>query len=127
MKNYIFFITLIVCIINGSFAKSPKWMNGKWLGTGYQTDGSTWKVEFTKDGSNLYIAYPSLGCNGNWKIVKASKSRIDLEETITEGTDKCDQGCKIIVFKVDETQISVVYSLPSYQKNAIGYAVLVKQ
>ena len=127
MKNYILLITLIVSGITGSFAKSSKWMDGKWMGTGYQTDGNTWTVEFSKDGSNLSIVYPSLGCNGNWKIVKASKNRIDLEETITEGTDKCDQGCKIVVFKIDETQISVVYSLPSYQKNAIAYVVLLKQ
>ncbi len=127
MRNYILLITFIGCSITLSFAKSSNWLDGKWLGTGYQTDTKTWTVEFSKEGSNLSIAYPSLGCSGNWKIVKATKNRIDLEETITEGTNKCDQGCKIIIFKIDDTQISIIYSLPSYQKEAIAYAVLVKK
>ena len=126
MKNHILIIILIVLNINSISAKSAKWLNGKWQGTGYQIDEKTWTIEFSKEGNNLSIVYPSLGCSGNWKIVKATKNRIDLEETITEGTDKCDQGCKIIIFKIDDTQISVVYSLISYQRNAIAYAVLVK-
>jgi hypothetical protein len=127
MKKIILLLVAAVGFMTFTYAKSGNWLDGNWEGTGYQIDGKTWTVEFSKADNTLTIQYPSLGCGGNWKITSSSKNRIDLEETITTGTDKCDQGCKIIIFKIDDQQISVVYSLPSYQKNAIAYAVLIKK
>ena len=127
MKKIILLLVIVVGFLTLTYAKSGSWLDGNWEGTGYQIDGKTWTVEFSKADNALTIQYPSLGCSGNWKITASSKNRIDLEETITTGTDKCDQGCKIIIFKIDDQQISVVYSLPSYQKNAIAYAVLIKK
>lgn len=127
MKNIILIATFLLCSITAVFAKSDNWLDGEWNGTGYQIDGKTWTVELAKQADRLTIQYPSLGCGGNWKIIKSSKDRIELEETIVEGAEKCDQGCKIVLFKINENQLSVIYFLPSYQKDAIASLVLTKK
>jgi hypothetical protein len=125
MKKLLFLFLLFMYGTN--FAKSANWLEGKWKGTGYQIDGKTWSIEFSKETNTLNISYPSLGCSGNWKITKSKGNRAELEETITTGTDKCDQGCKIVVLKISAEEIAVVYYLPAYQKNSIANAVLLKQ
>lgn len=127
MKIVITFIVIIGISISNSLAKTLGWFEGTWVGTGYQVDGQSWTVEFVKEGKTLSISYPSLGCQGNWIVLKATKNRIDIRENITEGTDKCDQGCEIAIFRLDKDQISVVYSLPSFQQHAIATSVLVKR
>lgn len=127
MKNSILFTLFLVFSITALFAKSDNWLDGEWSGTGYQIDGNTWSVELRKHDNKLTIQYPSLGCGGNWKIVNSSAERIELEETIIEGADICDQGCKIVLFKITENQLSVIYFLPAYQKDAIASLILTKK
>ena len=111
-----------------SFSKAPNWLKGEWEGIGYQIDGQTWDVALRYDEKDgLAIQYPTLSCGGTWTIKKASKNRLDIVETITTGADKCDQNVQVVILKINETDISVTYYLPSYRKGPIAYTVLEKK
>ncbi len=127
MKKIILITVCIIVSLSSVFAKSKNWLDGEWNGTGYQIDGLTWPIELTKQSGFINIQYPSLGCSGNWKIKKSSVKRIELQETILEGADKCDQGCKIVLFKISKNQLSVIYFLPTSQKDAIASLILTKK
>lgn len=109
--------------------KVPKWLYGYWKGTGYQIDGQTWSIELSMEDGDVspLIRYPSLGCGGKWNISATSKNRLDLSEEITDGKTKCDNGCQITLFKIDDEQIAVVYTLPSFSEDAIAWAVIKRE
>lgn len=136
MKMYFVLMSLLLSVVCSSWTFHPDgssdklaWLNGKWEGVGYQIDGQTWKVELNKDKDKriIDISYPSLGCSGEWTVVKNEKERVLLKEKITIGADRCDQGVEIVLTKVNDTHVAVTYFLKSYSENAIAHTVLVKQ
>lgn len=104
------------------------WIDGTWRGIGYQIDGATWDVLFTKDEKGeLSISYPTLSCVGVWKIVSTEENRIVLKEEITTVGSTCDQGTIVILNKVTPKHIAVSYFLPTDQERVIAYSTLTKQ
>lgn len=105
------------------------WMIGSWEGVGYQIDGKTWDIQldFVSVDKLITIQYASLGCGGTWKLSDFKDTRATFVENIVTGTDRCDQGCKVVVTQVNETHISLAYFLESYSKDVIAYSVLVKK
>ncbi len=62
-------------------------------GVGMQNDGSHWSIELLVTGDTGQIAYPSVGCSGDWNLVKREQNKLTFSEHITEGADVClDQG-----------------------------------
>ena len=91
----------------------PEQLQGEWRGIGYQLNtGGTWSIHLKASAERASIAYPSLECSGNWQIVKQDKERIELLETITEGTDKCTNKGKVVITKVDENHVTFTYFSP---------------
>lgn len=108
-----------------SYAQAPKWLQGKWQGTGDQIDGMRWAVKL--DATNLgeiKIEYPDLSCGGNWKTENTKGKTANLVEELTFGLDKCDQGVEMVVKKLSKSKIKVTYFLKSYSPDAIATAIL---
>lgn len=112
-----------------STSPTNAWTYGTWQGIGYQIDGANWPMELRHRVGEAapLVDYPSLSCSGDWRVVKATPTRIDYVERITEGTSNCDLGVRIIVLKVDANQIAVVFKLPSYGDKAIAHALLTRE
>lgn len=129
LTNFLFVgLTLIVCILSTQdlhAQKSIKWLDGTWFGTGHQPiDDSRWSVVLEYEAGKLAISYPSLECSGNWKLVKAKKGYAEFVEDITKGENKCNDGVKVIVTRVDERFVSVAYFLPDIVDGVAASAVL---
>ena len=136
MKTRLYLAVFFLFFIGSAWTVDPTgsadklaWLNGHWEGVGYQIDGKTWKVELRKDkdSKNIKISYPSLGCSGEWTVVKNEKERILLKEKIIEGANRCDQGVDVVLTKVNDTHIAITYFLKSYSENAIAHTLLIKQ
>jgi len=88
------------------------WLNGNWAGLGYQPEISKpWTIELdcNIDKKTFIIKYPSLDCQGFWKIDKAESNRIIFKEQIAKGEHTCVPKGTVIVTKVDENHISYSY------------------
>ena len=91
----------------------PEWLQGEWRGIGYQLNSSgTWSISLKVNAERASIAYPSLECSGNWQIIKQSENKLELLETITEGTDKCVNKGKLVITKIDENHVTFTYFSP---------------
>lgn len=105
---------LVFFIVFGLLANA-KGFKGKWKGIGDQIDGHSWDIVLNfQDKNNISINYPSLGCSGNWTLQKTATNDNIFIENITEGTDKCDQGCEVHLQKLKRKKLKVVYYLRSY-------------
>jgi CubicO group peptidase (beta-lactamase class C family) len=71
---------------------------GRWAGTGVEVDGfgsplEISRIELEFDGSgNGTIDYPTLGCAGSLKRLRAAGNLFEYRETLTTGIDKCPSG-----------------------------------
>ena len=91
----------------------PEWLQGEWRGIGYQLNTSeNWSIHLKVSDERVSIAYPSLECSGNWQIIKQSKNKLELLETITDGADKCVNKGKLVITKVDENHVTYTYFSP---------------
>ncbi len=113
-----------------SLEKEMSWLEGKWIGVGYQADAmtaQTWSIELKVDVKNkkCSINYPSLECSGKWVLKNGNSNAATFVEHITEGKDKCfDQG-ELIITKVDENHLSYSFFYPkNHQLGA--FSTLVK-
>jgi hypothetical protein len=105
----------------------PTWMQGEWRGIGYQLNtGGTWSIHLKANKDRVSIAYPSLECSGNWQVIKADKDRIELLETITDGTDKCVNKGKVVITKIDDNHITFTYFSP-YSGELEAFSTLVRK
>ncbi len=125
-KSAILIFFCFITIIAFSQNKKLKWLDGVWSGKGYQVNNETWNVvlKYSKSTGEFSVQYPGLKCIGFWKVEKAGKDRLETTEFITQG--ECDKEVKVIVTKIDEENISVVYFLPKQREGVIAFAVLKK-
>jgi hypothetical protein len=88
------------------------WLNGSWAGLGYQPQlEKPWTIELdcNVDKKKFVIKYPSLNCQGFWKIEEAGSNRIVFKEKIAKGDHTCIPKGMVIVTKVDASHISYSY------------------
>lgn len=133
MKNTIIPFILFIIIIGSScggtnqlatvtdLGKELKWLEGEWLGTGYQLDAysnSTWPIELNinLDKKTCQINYPTLDCSGKWQLVNGNYHSATFMEKITEGKTKCYSGGKLVLTLVDENHLSYSFFYPDSGK-----------
>ncbi len=116
--------------VNVSKSSNPNWLDGSWIGKGYQLDAlnnSTWAIELEMDAkSGKYtVAYPSLECSGKWDLFEANDHRAVFKEIIEVGTNRCFNGGKLVITKVDKNHLSYTFFYPD--DNVMGaYSTLVR-
>ena len=82
------------------------WLRGEWAGTGYQTDSNdTWAMRLTVKGRRYAVEYPSLECSGRWRLLSLSRGRAVFRETITTGAERCAQGGRVFVERLNSRQL----------------------
>lgn len=88
------------------------WLRGTWEGTGLQTesDDSTWAMKLTATRGGYAVEYPSLGCSGRWRLLRLSRTRAVFRETITTGAEKCSQGGRVVLQRLNRRQLGYWYS-----------------
>jgi hypothetical protein len=95
------------------------WINGKFKGTGYQTDTqSTWTIDLDCNSSNnqYEIKYPSLGCNGYWEFLSSTENSVTFIEKLTSGKLSCLDKTIITLTKVDDDYITYTGYHPESKK-----------
>ena len=114
------FVLLILCVVamNASAQSNTKsWLNGSWEGTGYQTDsGNTWTMSLQVSGNNYKIEYPSLNCNGVWRLLDIDSRSARFKETIKQGVDECANHGNVTIERLNRTQIAFRYSYSGERK-----------
>ncbi len=102
-------------------------LSGVWLGEAHQYDINVmWNIRFQYNGlDNRYIIdYPSVGCGGNWTLIKSNKGTFVFRETIEEGIDICTNGGKVVLEVQDPGHMKFYYYWPDDKTlNASGFLV----
>lgn len=116
-----FFTLLFFTQIQSSYSQvtETKWLEGTWLGEGYQPGAlnqKTWDINLIYDyqKQDISINYPTFPCSGYWKLVNADKNKAEFIEYITEGQTLCVKEEKVIVTKINEEYITVSYFIAEY-------------
>lgn len=87
------------------------WLRGEWTGTGYQTDTeTTWAMRLTAKGRTYAVDYPSLECGGRWRLLSLDARRAVFRETITRGTERCAQGGRVVIDRLNPRQLGYRFS-----------------
>jgi hypothetical protein len=88
------------------------WLRGSWEGTGYQSDSvdQTWAMRLTAARGRYAVEYPSLGCAGRWRLLSLSRTRAVFRETITRGAERCSQGGRVVLQRLNPRQLGYWYS-----------------
>ncbi len=114
--TFVFFIQ-----VQSSFSQvaKTKWLEGTWIGEGYQPGAlnqKTWEINLIYDNQKkeININYPTFPCSGYWKLVKANKNKAEFVEYITEGQTLCVKEEKVVVTKINEEYITVSYFIAEY-------------
>lgn len=103
------------------------WLQGVWVGTGYQSDaGSTWAMRLIVRKKRYVIEYPSLGCGGRWMLLSVSGGRAVFRETITRGAEECAPRGNVVIERLNPRQIGFWYSYRG-SKEFVASAILNKQ
>lgn len=115
-------ILLASCSVNrelttNTLSKQVRWLDGKWIGTGYQVDAysnDTWPIELDVSLSkkSCTVKYPSLDCGGEWQLVQANAHRATFKEVITDGKNKCYDGGRLEISLIDKNHISYSFFYP---------------
>jgi hypothetical protein len=103
------------------------WLRGEWAGTAYQTDSeNTWAMKLTVKGRGYSVEYPALQCSGRWRLLRLSRTRAVFRETITSGADKCAQGGRVVLERLNPRQLGYRYSHAG-SRDYVASAILQKQ
>lgn len=87
------------------------WLRGEWTGTGYQTDSNnTWAMRLTAEGRTYAVDYPSLECGGRWRLLSLNARRAVFRETITRGVERCAQGGRVVIERLNPRQLGYRFS-----------------
>lgn len=126
MKKQILYIFLCLAFFFLCFSCKTKVANfdGRWYGNAYQADvNESWDISFISDKKNnsYLINYPSLSCNGYWKLIKSDKERLEFVETIQTGKNICNDKGYVVLKEIGNDSISFYYFWPTRQiLNASG-------
>lgn len=126
---YLLAILLVLTSFDSPNTKKTKWLEGTWIGTGYEPDiQAHWetKLDFNLNEPIFRISYPSFPCSGTWRLLEANKTQAKFIEYITENAELCQNEGTVIVTKINDEFISVAYFLPEYSDDVIGFTVLRK-
>jgi hypothetical protein len=103
-------MTVVLLLCTATIAFSQKWMNGKWEGTGYQTDSQeTWTMKLRAQKKKFIIEYPSLNCSGTWTLLNFNSNRARFRETIKENREACEPRGNVTIEKLNSRQIMFLY------------------
>lgn len=112
MKQFIILLltTLTLTSFRPDTREDISWLNGNWAGVGYQSGAvnETWTIKFfcNVDKEVFTIQYPSLNCQGFWKVSEKEKNRVIFKEQIAKGDHTCILTGTVIVTRVDDDHIS---------------------
>jgi hypothetical protein len=103
------------------------WLRGEWIGKGYQVDsGNTWEMVLTFGRGRYTAVYPSLECEGRWRLVRVSRTRAVFRETITKGAERCAPRGTVVIERLNPRQIGYLYSYRG-SKDFVASAILGKR
>lgn len=123
---------LCLLLLPAPSAMAQSWLNGTWIGTGYQTDdNSTWAMKLTitrlrNGGRQFSIDYPSLNCGGRWKLLKTSQRKFTFREQLSFGQERCANNGRVWLERVNRKQIVYWYSNQG-SREITASAVLTRQ
>lgn len=89
------------------------WLRGAWEGTGYQSDSedkTTWAMRLTVTRGVYAVEYPSLECAARWRLLSLSRTRAVFRETVTRGAEKCSQGGRVVLQRLNSRQLGYWFS-----------------
>jgi hypothetical protein len=90
---------------------SSRWLDGAWEGEGYQSDTkTTWAVRLAVQDGSYAIDYPNIPCRGIWTLVNRNTTEASFIESITEGADRCANNSRVMIQKVNDSEISCKYT-----------------
>lgn len=109
--GFLFTISSCTSLKSSTESVYPAWMVGEWKGVGLQLNiRQTWMMELKVENKKQFeIRYPTLECTGVWKLKTATHSNAEFIEMITYGNDRCTNGGKIIITKIDQNHLSFSY------------------
>ena len=114
MKRLVLVAILLLLHAAGAVGQSRgSWLRGAWEGTGYQSesdDNKTWVMRLTVARGRYAVEYPSLECAGRWRLLSLSRTRAVFRETITKGEEKCSQGGRVVLQRLNPRQLGYWYS-----------------
>jgi hypothetical protein len=100
----------LVTSVAYSQRKGHSWMNGEWVGTGFQIDtDSTWTMRLKVEGRRFRIEYPSLKCGGKWILLNASANSARLREKITFNLQQCADNGRVVIQRLNRSQLAFRY------------------
>ena len=100
------------------------WLRGEWAGTGYQVDSeSTWAMVLNFRRGSYTAEYPSLECAARWRLLSVTRTRAVFRETVTKGAEKCAQGGRVVVERLNARQLGYRYSYQG-SKDFVASAIL---
>lgn len=117
---------LLVVLAAGACAgqKRGGWLRGEWVGTGYQTDsGNTWELVLKFERGRYAALYPSLECEGRWRLLSLTGTRAVFRETITSGAERCAPRGRVVIERLNARQLGYRYSYQG-SKDFVATAIL---
>lgn len=125
-----FVLTAFTVENNNEIRDDLTWLNGNWAGLGYQPSiTSPWTIKFfcNVEKKVFTIQYPSLNCQGFWKVDQAEKNRAVFTEQIANGDHTCIMSGTVIVTKVDDNHVSYSYFIEKEGKLVLdSFSTLVR-
>jgi hypothetical protein len=106
--KYRYLVVFLSCLFayTATHAQKTADFEGVWGGKGYQfNNNESWSIVITVTKKKAEIAYPSLGCSGMLKIIKANENSLKLKENIKDGAGSCVNNGTIVLEKINENTI----------------------
>ena len=117
-------VALLALSVAAAAQTKRGWLAGDWAGTGYQNDSkNTWTMQLDARAGKFAIEYPSLDCAGEWRLVRRTRWRPTLTETITRGADHCEPRGNVTLLRLGGGQLLFLFSYEDSGK-VIAAAVL---
>ena len=132
MKKFIVFACLLLALSSPLGAQKIKWLEGSWLGDGYQPNAASfpyWDIQlyYSSKEKTISIIYPSLNCGGKWTLLKNEKNKATFRENLDYGFDKCGNGGTLVVSYIDTKYIMIAYYDPFDHTTIIATGLLKKK
>ncbi len=90
--------------------RNRTWLNGTWEGTGYQIDNNAlWTMLLTVKGNRYQIAYPSLNCEGRWRLIRITRTTARFREILSSGAGVCADKGTVVIQRLSHRQLAFRY------------------